>query len=139
LSIAGKDFEPRNGRTRERNCHERTQRTRKKSNLAFARLREFGTSRRLLVFNAQFPRVHPKKRLSGGVAKIEDFNEFKESEFLEICRGASIIGSNLYNILEEKLGRRNMAAQPHSTVIITQLQAEDFVSDLVNNEVRRLV
>src|SRR5579883_2870513 len=106
-------------------------------NLAFFHLREFVLTRRLADFNSQFPKVFPKKRLPAGVVIVEDFNEFKESEFLEICRGSNIIDGNMYKILDEKLGKRNMAAHP-STVAITQLQAEEFISDLVNNIVLRI-
>jgi hypothetical protein len=106
-------------------------------NLAFDHLRSYMLSYHLPAFNAQFPKVSPKKRLPAGVARVEDFDEFKESEVLEICRGANIINGNVFKILDEKLARRNIAAHP-STVVITQLQAEDFISDLVNNVVLRL-
>jgi len=106
-------------------------------NLAFNHLREFVLTRHLIAFNAQFPKVFPKKRLGTGVSTAEDFDELKESEVLVICRGANIISGNLFKILDEKLARRNIAAHP-STVVISQLQAEDFISDLVTNVVLRL-
>lgn len=106
-------------------------------NLTFDHLRQYTFARRLGDFNAQFPKVYPKKRLSVGVKAVEDFDEFKESEFLEICRGANIIDGNVYKILDEKLTRRNMAAHP-SLITISQLQAEDYISDLVNNVVLKI-
>ncbi len=107
-------------------------------NLAFAHVRDVVLTRHLPAFNLQFPKAHPKKRLSAGVVTVDDFNEFKESEFLEVCRGANIIDGNAYKILDEKLGRRNTAAHP-STVVVSQLQAEEFISDLITNVVLRFV
>ena len=43
----------------------------------------------------------------------------------------------LQRTLSEKLGKRNMAAHP-SLVVITQYQAEDVISDLVNNVILKL-
>jgi hypothetical protein len=106
-------------------------------NLAYDHLRDFILSKHVAAFNPQFQKVCPKKRLPSGVATAEDFSEFKESEVLEICRGVNIIDGNLFKILDEKLGRRNVAAHP-STVVVTQLQAEDFISDLVSNVVLKL-
>lgn len=65
-------------------------------------------------------------------------SELKESEVIEVCKSARIISGNLYKILREKLHRRNMAAHP-SNVVISRLQAEDFINDLVSNVVIKLV
>jgi len=103
-------------------------------NLAFDHLRDHVFTKCLGAFNTNASRVAPKRRLPAGVVTLDDFNEFKESEFLEICRAANVIDTNVHKILDEKLGRRNIAAHP-STVTITQLQAEDFITDLVTNVV----
>ena len=42
--------------------------------------------------------------------------------------------NDVHKILTTKLGIRNSAAHP-STVVITQVQAEDFITDLINNVV----
>jgi hypothetical protein len=88
-------------------------------------------------FNAQLPKSFPKKAYLVPIAKREDFEELKESELLQIAKSAGNITDNVYKILKEKLDRRNMAAHP-STVVISKLQAEDFIHDLVVNVLIRL-
>jgi len=107
-------------------------------NLAFDHLEDWVLTNSLAVFNARIHVRYPKKPASTTVRKKDDFGDFfKESEFLEICSSANIITGDLKKILDEKLARRNIAAHP-SLVEITQLQAEDFVTDLVNNVVLKL-
>lgn len=64
--------------------------------------------------------------------------ELKESQVIEICHSANVITANIYKILKEKLDRRNIAAHPND-IVFTPLQAEEFISDLVNNAVLKLV
>ena len=72
------------------------------------------------------------------ILKLEDFNEeLKESQIIAICNSAGIITSNIHRILEAKLSRRNSAAHP-SGLSISQLQAEEFVDDLIRNVVLNL-
>ena len=54
-----------------------------------------------------------------------------------MCGSAGIINGNLKKILNEKLNRRNLAAHP-SLVEITVHQAEDVISDLVNNVILKM-
>jgi hypothetical protein len=61
-----------------------------------------------------------------------------ESEVIEVCGTASIVNDNTKKILNEKLTRRNMAAHP-SLVAITQFQAQDVISDLVDNIILKLI
>jgi hypothetical protein len=69
---------------------------------------------------------------------MEDFaDELKESEVLEICNSAGIINKDIYKILKAKLDRRNSAAHP-SSVKIDQLQAEEFIDDIVKNVILKL-
>ena len=49
-----------------------------------------------------------------------------------MCNTAGLVGSNIIRILREKLGKRNSAAHP-SAVVVVQSQADDVVTDLVNN------
>jgi hypothetical protein len=49
-----------------------------------------------------------------------------------------VISKNTTEILREKLKKRNMAAHP-SQVTIQQSQADDVITDLVNNVVLTLV
>jgi hypothetical protein len=63
--------------------------------------------------------------------------ELKESEVIAVCNTVGLINSNIIRILKEKLGKRNTAAHLAS-VIIVQSQADDVVTDLVNNVVLAL-
>jgi hypothetical protein len=84
-----------------------------------------------------FPAHH--KNSTKVLSKIDDFSDnLRESEVIKIAKSASIINSDVGKILEEKLGRRNSAAHP-SNVKIGQLQAEEFIDDLVKNVVLKLV
>jgi hypothetical protein len=69
------------------------------------------------------------------IAKYDEFlDELKESQVIEICNTANLFNSNIFKILREKLDKRNIAAHP-STVVVVQSQADDVVTDLVNNVV----
>lgn len=109
-------------------------------NLAFDHLLNFILKHHLTAFNTQwsisFPKLHQKARI-WAIAGRDDFLELKESEILTICKSAVIITSDLYKILDEKLGKRNTAAHP-STVGVSQIQAEGVIDDLVNNVVLKL-
>jgi hypothetical protein len=106
-------------------------------NLALDHLCEFILQKYLPQFNTQLPITYPKTKAKS-VAKKDDFDEIKEYEILQVCKSANIISGDVYKIMAEKLGKRNSAAHP-ANVVITQLQAEDFISDLVNNVVLKLV
>ena len=72
------------------------------------------------------------------IAKYDEFlDELKESQVIEICNAANLFNSNIFKILREKLDKRNIAAHP-STVVVVQSQADDVVTDLVNNVVLAL-
>jgi len=60
-----------------------------------------------------------------------------EREVIEICSTGGLINSNIFKILKDKLDRRNIVAHP-STVVVVQHQADDAVTDLVNNVVLAL-
>ncbi|MBD1908478.1 hypothetical protein H6F53_23820 [Trichocoleus sp. FACHB-832] len=106
-------------------------------NLAFDHLCNYVMKLHLTAFNTQLPLNYPKSRITA-IATRDDFNELKEFEVIEICKSARIISGNVQKILQEKLKRRNIAAHPSSEVIL-QFQAEDFITDLVNNIVLKLV
>lgn len=71
------------------------------------------------------------------ISNYDDFEELKESEVIEVCNSAGLVSGNIIRILREKLGKRNMAAHP-SSVLVVQSQADDVVTDLVNNVVLAL-
>ena len=106
-------------------------------NLAYDHLMEWllADQHRIDRFNAAIAKKFPKKMATLSVR--DDFEEFKESEVIAICRTARLLNKNVVVILEEKLKRRNMVAHP-STIIVTQFQADDAIIDLVNNVVLAL-
>jgi hypothetical protein len=109
-------------------------------NLAFDHILNFILKHRLAAFNKQWPISFFKQNQKARVQSIssrDDFGELKESEVLGICKSAAIITSGQYDILDEKLGKRNAAAHP-STIVVTQIQVEGFIDDLVNNVVLKL-
>jgi hypothetical protein len=95
-----------------------------------------GDPSRVSLFNAQLPRSFPKAEIST-ISKKEDFAELKESQVLQVAKSAGIVSSNVHKVLKEKLEKRNMAAHP-SGIHFTQLTAEEFITDLVENAVVKL-
>ena len=109
-------------------------------NLAYHHLCDHVIKKELGKFNAQWPLVYPghHKKSTKAIARMENFSdELKESEVIEICNSADIISKDIHKILKGKLDRRNSAAHP-STVSISQLQAEEFIDDIVKNVVLKL-
>jgi hypothetical protein len=106
-------------------------------NLAYDHLMEWllADQSRLDKFNAAVPSRFPKKKNT--ISTRDDFEEFKESEVIAVCRTARLLGKNIVEILEAKLKRRNTVAHP-STIVVTQAQADDAITDLVNNVVLAL-
>ncbi|HEY7769877.1 hypothetical protein [Longimicrobium sp.] len=107
-------------------------------NLAYSHLTTWiqADSQRLSEFNSKIEVRLPKKK--GFVIRTpEDFEELKEFEVIEICNTAGLLSKNVIKLLQEKLARRNAAAHP-SSVVLTQHQADDAISDLVANVVLRL-
>ena len=82
-------------------------------------------------FNTQKVKAFSKRP---NVTKRADFEDYKESEVIEICRGARIVDTSVHKILNEKLGKRNTAAHP-SSVVVTAVTAEEVIVDLVENVV----
>lgn len=88
---------------------------------------------RLALFNANIVKRNSKKA-NLVIAKYDDFEDLKEREVVDICNTANLINSSVYKILVGKLDRRNIAAHP-SNVLVVQSQADDTITDLVNNVV----
>jgi hypothetical protein len=108
-------------------------------NLAYAHLLDWilNDPSRLATFNAAVAKRYPKKT-GLTISKYDDFtDELKEREVIEICSSGSIINSSVFKIMKDKLDRRNIVAHP-SNVIVVQHQADDTVSELVNNVVLAL-
>jgi hypothetical protein len=81
------------------------------------------------AFNTQRGKVFPKLP---ELTKRTDFEDYKESIVIEICRGARIFDATVCKLLTNRLDRRNSAAHP-SSATFTSIQAEDQITDLVNN------
>ncbi len=107
-------------------------------NVAYDHFEEWIIRNHLAAFNARIVVNYPRR--TGIVIKgKEDFSDhFKESEVIEISKSAGFLHDNIKKIMTDKLTRRNMAAHP-SLVEITQYQAEDVISDLVNNVILKLM
>jgi hypothetical protein len=110
-------------------------------NLTFFHLCTYVLTHKLAEFNAEYPRryggIH-KKAKAPTIVNYADFgSDLKESEVVEICRSANIITKEQFNALDRQIARRNSAAHP-STTVITVLQAEEFIHDLVTNVVLTL-
>jgi hypothetical protein len=110
-------------------------------NLAYHHLCDHILKNRLDDFNARwvikFAGMH--KNGTKTIKVIDDFmDELKESEVVVIAKDSGIITKNVFNIMEEKLKKRNSAAHA-SGVVINQLQADAFIDDVVNNVVLKLV
>lgn len=107
-------------------------------NLAYSHLLHWilAGGQRLNDFNTAIPRRYPKKPPLT-IVTYDDFEELKESEVIEVCNTANLLNGSIVRILREKLGKRNTAAHPASVVVV-QSQADDVVTDLVNNVVLTL-
>jgi hypothetical protein len=105
-------------------------------NVAFDHLCNVIVKKALPGFNTQLPKVFPKAEVQV-INGRDDFEGLKEHQVLQVAKSASIITGSVHKILKEKLDRRNIAAHP-SGVAITQLQAEDFITDLIQNAVLKL-
>jgi hypothetical protein len=106
-------------------------------NLAYDHLLNWIVANHLPAFNAAIPRKFPK-RAGVTISKKDEFGEkFKEFEVIELCGTAGIVTGNMKKILNEKLTKRNLAAHP-SLVELSQYQAEDTISDLINNVILKL-
>ena len=105
--------------------------------LAISHVMEYiiSDAERLGKFNSSIKMRYPKKDLT--VTVWEDFSDLKEFEVIDVAQHAKLLSKNRADVLREKLKRRNMAAHP-SSIEVTQAQADDYVTDLVNNIVTKL-
>lgn len=103
-------------------------------NLAYDHLLKWllADAARVQTFNQRIPVRFPKKQVQ--VANFDDFEDLKESEVVEVANSAGLLSGNVVKVLDKELKRRNSAAHPSPTTF-TQYQAEDSITDLVNNVV----
>lgn len=103
--------------------------------VGFYHLCQFILKHHLATFNAAFPKHYPGLHKDAKVkvmTNYDDFSTLKEFVVIDICKRENIINQNVAKMLFEKLDKRNAAAHP-STVHIGQLQAENFIDELVKN------
>jgi hypothetical protein len=98
-------------------------------NLAYHHACAYIAAGHLSAFNAQLAKAYPKKKPIG---KHSDFEDLKESEVIEVAKGAQVFSVSTSKVLSEKLGKRNSAAHP-SSVIVMPVTADEVISDLVQN------
>ena len=91
---------------------------------------------RLKKFNKSHSVKFPKSKLE--FVRLIDFSDEKEFNVIETAAHAKLLTKSRAEIMKEKLKRRNAAAHP-SDVVVSQSQAEDVITDLINNTVRKLV
>jgi hypothetical protein len=92
--------------------------------------------KRLNDFNTQLPLSYRKADVKE-IKTVDDFTLLLESQVLNIAFKANVLSKNCFKLMNEKLTRRNIAAHP-SDVLISQLTAEEFIKDLVENIVLKL-
>jgi hypothetical protein len=109
--------------------------------IAFYHLGQFILKHHLNVFNNRIPIRYPNAWDASDmplITKYDDFgDEMTERQVIEVANSANIINKNLHEILAQKLKQRNGAAHP-SSVKIGQLQAENYVDDIVKNVILAL-
>jgi hypothetical protein len=109
-------------------------------NLTFDHLLNYVFKHHLDKFNKQWPISFFKQNQKARVQIVsgrDDFGELKESEILSICKSATIITPGQFDVLDEKLGKRNTAAHP-STTVVSQITVEGVIDDLISNIVLKL-
>lgn len=106
-------------------------------NLAYDHLTKWAVSapERLAMLNDGIGRKLQGKAVV--ITSQKDLIALPERTVVECCQTAGLVDKNQAEVLFEKLKRRNAAAHP-SSVIIGQHQANDTISDLVDNIVLAL-
>jgi uncharacterized membrane protein len=100
-------------------------------NLVYNRLCEYilADAARLAAFNQKSTKT---------VTIRDDFTEFKEFDVITWSKTSGIVIPNIYNILAERLKRRNMFAHASGMIPIPH-DVDTFILDLVVNMLPRLV
>lgn len=86
--------------------------------------------------------VFPKQVLAKANKKLKiqskvDFEDLKESQFIELLRASSIISKEQKKILDDKLDIRNSAAHPNATSF-KEAKTATFIEELLNDIVATL-
>jgi hypothetical protein len=86
---------------------------------------------KLTDFNAALARRRDKYA-QVTISTKDDFEDLKESVFIEVARSANVITNDVRKVLDEKLGIRNTCSHP-STVEIHRSKVVNFIEDLIDN------
>jgi hypothetical protein len=89
-------------------------------------LYEFVINNKLVEFNSEIKR----RNIKHAIATKSDFEDIKESIFIEVLRSCSIISKEQKKILDEKLDIRNSAAHPNQTSF-KEAKVISFVEELM--------
>ena len=101
-------------------------------NVVYDHLIAVVTANHLSAFNARHPTIFTGRQAKDVVTNRDDFQKWKESEVIQICYAANLIGKEVNKVLVDSLNKRNSAAHPSGSQF-NKLQAEAYVSDLINN------
>jgi len=87
----------------------------------------------LIKFNIELAKANKKLKIQSKV----DFEDLKESQFIELLRASSIISKEQKKILDDKLDIRNSAAHPNATSF-KEAKTATFIEELLNDIVATL-
>ena len=104
--------------------------------LTINHLCEYIFKKELANFNSVLGKNTDKRIKISAIMKLDDFSEIPENKIIEFARSANIITKDVRKILDSKLDTRNTSAHP-SSVKISEVKTTDFVSDLVENVLRK--
>jgi hypothetical protein len=110
-------------------------------NVAFYHLCQFILEHKKVEFNSRIPIRYPRKWDASDIPLVDKYTDFgdemNEREVIEVANSAGIIDGSMYKVYKEKLDKRNSVAHP-SQQHVTQVQAEGFIDDLIQNTIRLL-
>ncbi|HEV2120512.1 MAG TPA: hypothetical protein VGS11_10495 [Candidatus Bathyarchaeia archaeon] len=98
--------------------------------LTMDHLYDFVLATKLGDFNAALAKNLRYASLS--IRNKQDFEEIKESDFIQIARSAGILTNDQRKLLDEKLAFRNSCAHP-STIVVTESKVTAYLEDLAYN------
>jgi hypothetical protein len=94
-----------------------------------------GDKAKLAAFNAMLPTMLGGKKKA--VATREDFQRWQEGDVIEVCNAGRLVSKEVAKVLNDKLDKRNSAAHPSGSRF-NKMQAEEFISDLIENAVLKI-
>jgi hypothetical protein len=90
------------------------------------------------MLNGSRPTLGSTKKKVLNIVNFDDFNEYlKEYDVLTICNDAGIIIRKIFNVMDPGLKKRNAAAHPNP-VVISQVQADAFIQNMIVNVVQKI-